>query len=462
MEKKLFGTDGIRGVAGEPPLDATTVFAAGKCLGQYLHSQTSDPRMVTGPRVVIGEDTRESSCWIRETVAAGLQEEGVQTVAAGVVSTPAVAYLTASAEFAAGVMISASHNPYRDNGIKVFASNGYKLPDAGELDVEGRIFAMLQAGAVLRDGSGANPYRMAEEPDRSLAENYIDFLRRSTPFGKKLSGKLVIDCANGSACRMVREVFSGLGMELSILNDQPDGRNINLDCGALHMENLQKAVLREKAALGVAFDGDADRALFVSGRGRIVDGDGVLHIASRYMRQRGLLKGNAVVGTVMTNLGLERALESEGLRLERTPVGDKYVLEQMLRSGVNLGGEQSGHVIFSDLATTGDGLLTALQILRIMAETGQPLEELLRGLTVFPQTLRNVRVREKTPLESMPQVMEQIRASEKSLGNSGRLLVRYSGTELLARVMVEAESAEQVDRHATAIARAIEQSIGAE
>ncbi len=462
MEKQLFGTDGIRGVAGEPPLDATTVFAAGKCLGQYLHSQTSATRVVIGPRVVIGEDTRESSRWIRETVVAGLQEEGVQTVAAGVVSTPAVAYLTASAEFAAGVMISASHNPYRDNGIKVFASNGYKLPDAGELDVEGRIFAMLQAGAVLRDGSGANPYRMAEEPDRSLAENYIDFLRCSTPFGKKLSGKLVIDCANGSACRMVREVFSGLGMELSILNDQPDGRNINLDCGALHMENLQKAVLREKAVLGVAFDGDADRALFVSGRGRIVDGDGVLHIASRYMRQRGLLKGNTVVGTVMTNLGLERALESEGLRLERTPVGDKYVLEQMLRSGVNLGGEQSGHVIFSDLATTGDGLLTALQILRIIAETGQPLEELVRGLSVFPQTLRNVRVREKTPLESMPQVMEQIRASEKSLGNSGRLLVRYSGTELLARVMVEAESAEQVDRHATAIARAIEQSIGAE
>ena len=468
MEKQLFGTDGIRGVAGEPPLDAATVFVAGKCLGQYLHSQASGPQVVTGPRVVIGEDTRESSRWIRETVAAGLQEAGVQTIAAGVVSTPAVAYLTASADFAAGVMISASHNPYRDNGIKVFASNGYKLPDAGELDIEGRIFAMLQDGALLqdgatlRDGSGAKPYRMAEEPDRSLAENYIDFLRRSIPSGKKLSGKLVIDCANGSASRMVREVFSGLGMELSILAGQPDGRNINLDCGALHMENLQKAVLREKAALGVAFDGDADRALLVSDRGRIVDGDGVLHIASRYMRPRGLLKGNTVVGTVMTNLGLERALESEGLRLERTPVGDKYVLEQMLRSGVNLGGEQSGHVIFSDLATTGDGLLTALQILRIIAETGQPLEELVRGLSVFPQTLRNVRVREKTPLESMPQVMEQIRVSEKSLGNSGRLLVRYSGTELLARVMVEAESAEQVDRHASAIVRAIERSIGAE
>ncbi len=466
MEKQLFGTDGIRGVAGEPPLDATTVFAAGKCLGQYLRPQTSDPRVVTGlrvvigPRVVIGEDTRESSRWIRETVAAGLKEAGVQTVAAGVVSTPGVAYLTASVDFAAGVMISASHNPYRDNGIKVFASNGYKLPDAGELDVEGRIFAMLQDRAMLQDG--AKPYRIAEEPDPALTQNYIDYLRRSTPSGKKLSGKLVIDCANGSACRMVREVFSGIGMELSILAGRPDGQNINLDCGALHMEKLQKAVLREKAALGVAFDGDADRALFVTGQGRIVDGDGVLHIASRYMRQRGLLKGNAVVGTVMTNLGLERALESEGLRLERTPVGDKYVLEQMLRSGVNLGGEQSGHVIFSDLATTGDGLLTALQILRIIAETGRPLEELVRGLAVFPQTIRNVRVREKVPLESMPQVMEQIRASEKSLDNSGRLLVRYSGTELLARVMVEAESAEQVDLHASAIAQAIERSIGTE
>ena len=456
MQKRLFGTDGIRGVAGEPPLDSATVFFAGRGLGQYLRSQSAARRGGIGPRVVIGEDTRESSRWIRETVAAGLKEAAVETVAAGVVSTPGVAYLTASADFAAGVMISASHNPYCDNGIKVFSSSGYKLPDADELEVERHIFAML------RDGSGVQPYRLVQEPDLALAQGYLDFLRRATPPAKKLSGKLILDCANGSACRIGQEVFSGLGLELKILAGRPDGRNINLDCGALHLENLQRAVLRENAELGVAFDGDADRALFVTARGRIVDGDGILYVASRYLRQRGLLKGNAVVGTVMSNLGLERALESEGLRLLRTPVGDKYVLQQMLRSGANLGGEQSGHVIFSDLATTGDGLLTALQILRIMAETGQPLEDLARGLSVFPQTIRNVRVRQKVPLESLPQVMQQIRASEKSLGNSGRLLVRYSGTERLARVMVEAERAEDVDRHATALARAIEQSVGAE
>lgn len=450
MEKKLFGTDGIRGLAGDPPLDPATIFCAGRCLGEHLRRKA--PR----PRVVLGEDPRESSRWIRETVAAGLKEAGAETVAAGVLTTPGLACVTVSEGFTAGVMISASHNPYRDNGIKVFASTGYKLPDEDELEVERHIFAMLC------DGSGPQPYRLAEEPNRFLARNYIDFLRRSIPPDSRLSGKLVIDCANGSAFALAREVFSNLGLELRILADQPDGRNINLECGSLHLENLQQAVLREKADLGVAFDGDADRAMFVTAAGQIVDGDGVLLVASRYLQQRGLLKGGAVVGTVMSNLGLERALASEGLKLSRTPVGDKSVLEEMLRSGINLGGEQCGHVIFRDLATTGDGLLTALQVLRIIAETGQPLEELVRGLKVFPQTIRNVRVREKIPLESLPRVREQIRTSQECLGNSGRLLVRYSGTELLARVMVEAESAEEVDRHATALVRAIEQSIGAE
>ena len=451
MDKKLFGTDGIRGMAGAPPLDPSTIFSVGRCLGKYLRPKA--PR----PRVVIGEDTRESSRWIRETVAAGLKEAGVETLTIEVLTTPGLAYLTVLEGFTAGLMISASHNPYHDNGIKVFASTGYKLPDADELEVEQHIFAML------RDGSGPQPYRLAEEPTRLLVRKYIDFLRRSIPSSGSLAGqKFVIDCANGSAFVLAREVFSNLGLELRILADQPDGRNINLECGAMHLENLQKAVLREKAALGVAFDGDADRAMFVTAAGQIVNGDGVLLLAGRYLRQHGLLTGNAVVGTVMSNLGLERALASEGLKLSRTAVGDKYVLEEMLRSGANLGGEQSGHVIFSDLATTGDGMLTALQVLRIIAETGQPLAELVRGLDVFPQTIRNVRVREKVPLESLPQVREQIRASQECLGNSGRLLVRYSGTELLARVMVEAESAEEVDRQASALVQAIEQSIGAE
>ena len=450
MEKKLFGTDGIRGVAGEAPLDPPTIFAAGLCLGQYLHSKA--PR----PRVIVGEDTRESSLWIAETVAAGLSEAGVEILAVGVITTPGVAYLTASEAIAAGVMISASHNHYRDNGLKVFASTGTKLPDEAEKEIEEQIFL------ALANPSGPRPRRLALDPNRLLVREYIDFLRSVSPTPGSLAGqKLLIDCANGSASAVAREVFSGLGMELNILSDQPDGRNINLGCGSLHLENLRRAVLEERADLGVAFDGDADRALFVSGTGRLVDGDGVLLAASRYMQRLGALRGGAVVGTLMTNLGLERALERDGLKLLRTPVGDKYVLEELLRAGCNLGGEQSGHIIFRDLATTGDGLLTALQVLRIMAGERRTLEELVAGLVVFPQTIRNVRVRERVPLESLPQVMEEIRASEERLGNSGRIVVRYSGTELLLRVMVEAETDAEVERNASAIVRAIERSIGA-
>ena len=447
--KKLFGTDGIRGIAGEPPLDPATIFAAGLCLGRHLHSKL--PR----PRVIIGEDTRESSRWIAETMAAGLKEAEVDILAAGVLTTPGVSYLTASDGLAAGVMISASHNPYHDNGIKVFASTGYKLPDDEEKEIEAGIFRSLSNGSRHRVS------RLALEPNGVLVRKYIDFLRGLVSRSWNFPGqKLVIDCANGSASAIARELFSDIGMELSILSGQPDGRNINLDCGSLHLENLRQAVLGEHANVGIAFDGDADRALFVTGTGRVVNGDGVLLAASRYMKRTGMLRGNAVVGTVMSNLGLEVALAREGLKLHRTSVGDKYVLEEMLRSGCNLGGEQSGHVIFSDLAATGDGLLTALQVLRIMAEEGRTLDDLVEGFKVFPQTIRNVRVRERRPLEGLPQVMDQIRASEQRLGNTGRIVVRYSGTELLARVMVEAESQEEVDSNASAIVQAIEQSLG--
>jgi len=291
---------------------------------------------------------------------------------------------------------------------------------------------------------------------------YVGFLRRAAGPSWSLPGwKLILDCANGSASAIAKEVFSGYGLEVRLLADRPNGQNINLHCGSLHMETLQEAVLREKADLGAALDGDADRALFVAANGHLVNGDGILWAASRSMREHGTLQGGAVVGTVMTNLGLEHALAREGLKLLRTPVGDKYVLDEMLRSGANLGGEQSGHIIFRDLATTGDGLLTVLQVLRLLAERKRPLEELVDGLKFFPQTIRNVRVREKAPLESLPQVIEQIQAGEKRLGSSGRLLVRYSGTESLVRVMVEAESAEEVEQVASAIARALEESLGA-
>ena len=450
MEKKLFGTDGIRGVAGRPPLDPDTIFAVGLCLGQYLLQR------VARPRVILGEDPRESSRWIVETVAAGLQQAAVSTLAVGVITTPGLAFLTLSEGFDAGVMVSASHNPYQDNGIKMFASTGYKLPDEQEWELEQHILK------VLANGTGPRAHRCSLEPARTLGGHYTEALRRAARTSSwTLAGrKLILDCANGSASALAPEVFAGLGLELKLLADRPDGRNINFGCGSIHMEPLQEAVLREKADLGVAFDGDADRALFITATGKWVDGDGILLLASRYLRQEGNLRGHAVVGTVMSNLGLERALAREGLKLLRTPVGDKYVLEEMLRAGANLGGEQSGHVIFGDLATTGDGLLTALQVLRIMAERSKTLDQLVEGLHVFPQTLRNIRVREKVPWESLPRVREQIQASQQSLGGSGRVLVRYSGTEMLARVMVEAESAEEVDRHASALTRAIEESIG--
>ncbi|MBI4464919.1 MAG: phosphoglucosamine mutase [Acidobacteria bacterium] len=451
MKKELFGTDGIRGIAGQPPLDSNTIFGVGLCLGQHLLQKFPQPR------VILGEDTRESSRWIAETVAAGLHEAGANALSVGVLTTPGLAYLTVSDGFAAGVMISASHNPYPDNGIKIVASTGYKLPDEEEMELERRIFEALGRRTE-------HPFvPLALQPDPILIGRYTESLRRvaATSHWSLPGLKLVVDCANGSASAIAREVFSGLGLELCLIADQPNGRNINLHCGSMHVENLLQAVLQETADLGICFDGDADRALFVAATGKVVDGDGVLLLASRYLRRKGMLRGNAVVGTVMSNLGLERALAHEGLRLLRTPVGDKYVLEEMLRSGVNLGGEQSGHIIFSDLATTGDGLLTALQVLRILAEEQQRLEQLVEDLTVFPQTIRNVRVREKVPLESLPQVQKQIRASQQSLGDSGRVLVRYSGTELLARVMVEAESVEEVERHASALARVIQETIGA-
>jgi phosphoglucosamine mutase len=452
--KELFGTDGIRGVAGEPPLDPATVYIIGESLGEYLREKAPSPR------VLIGEDTRESSRWIAETLAAGLRRAGAEAGTPGVVTTPGLAYATAAGGFSAGVMISASHNPYQDNGIKVFSGNGYKLPDADEMKVEALIFSALDA--ARRNGSPARAERLAMQPQHALVNAYVEFLRRRAQgIGGSPARKVVLDCANGSAAALAPEVFSGFGLDLSLIGAQPDGRNINLNCGSLHLEHLQQAVLVHKADVGVAFDGDADRALFVDGRGQVVNGDGVLYAVSRNLNRRGALRGGVVVGTLMTNLGLERALERDGLRLVRTPVGDKYVLEEMMRLDANLGGEQSGHVIFRDLATTGDGLLTAVEVLRIIAETGQTLEQLVNGLTEYPQTIRNVRVREKVPLEQLREIREEIQAAERSLGKAGRIVVRYSGTEPLLRVMVEAETSALVEQHATAIVRAVERFLGA-
>jgi phosphoglucosamine mutase len=445
MGKQLFGTDGIRGVAGEYPLDAATVHALGRSLGSDLRRASADAA------VLIGMDTRESGPWIAAQVAAGLAQEDVRTVSAGVITTPGVAYLTRSDSFTAGVMISASHNPYQDNGIKIFGHSGYKLPDDEEHEVEQEIFrhAGEEAGAPV-----------ALAPDPWMAERYLDYLA-STINGGFDGMRIVLDCGNGAAYRLAPDLFRRLGADVRAICCEPNGRNINLGCGALHVESLQTEVKESGAAVGVAFDGDADRAIFVAGDGRIVDGDAVLLVAARALKAAGKLDGGQVVATVMSNLGLERALEHDGIRLLRTPVGDKYVLEEMVRAGAVLGGEQSGHVILRQYATTGDGILTALRILEIARNTGAGLEELTAGLEIYPQRLENVRVRERRALDELPRVAREIAECERAFGSSGRVLVRFSGTEPLVRVMVEGPDLERVEEYTGRIAAAIRNEMGA-
>ena len=446
LAKELFGTDGIRGVAGEYPLDPGTIFAFGMALGQDLASADHDAQ------VLIGADTRESGQWIADLVAGGLSRRGIVSRFAGVVTTPGVAYLTRTGPFRAGVMISASHNPYRDNGIKVFGHSGFKLPDGEEHAIEQEIFR-LREGVENRE-----PLPLAADPE--LVQRYLEYLIStvSTSFDGL---RLVIDCGNGASFRLAPELFRRAGAEVVPLCCDPNGRNINLNCGALHVESLRQAVLAQSAHIGVAFDGDADRAIFVARSGKIVDGDGVLLTAGRSLKKQGRLDGDTVVATVMSNLGLERALAAEGIRMVRTPVGDKYVLEEMVRIGAVLGGEQSGHVIFRQYATTGDGLLTALRILEIARRAGVGLDELTADLQVYPQKLVNVRVREKKALTEVPSVAREIRRVEEAFGASGRVLVRFSGTEPLARVMVEGPDLERVEAFTTEIAEAIRREMGA-
>jgi len=446
MAKQLFGTDGIRGVPGTFPLDDATLFRAGRALGRFLRPSESDATAT----VLIGMDTRESGAHIAGEIAAGLAAAGVSAASAGVITTPGVACLVRQKKFAAGIVVSASHNPYHDNGIKLFAASGMKFADDIEEQLEGEILSgEIQAAEAL--WLEANP---------ALDAEYLEFLRKLVLPGGSLKGmKIVLDCANGAAYRLGPELFRSLGANVVAINVTPDGRNINTDCGSLHPEKLRQRVVAEHAALGIAFDGDADRALFVSATGKLVDGDGILLAMARYLKSTGQLKCGRVVSTTMANLGLERVLQEEGLQLARADVGDRYVLEEMIRGGCNLGGEQSGHIIFLDDATTGDGLLTAVKIASLVALRG-PLDELVTGLKVFPQTIRNVKVRSKPPLSAIPEVARALAAATQALGNSGRIVLRYSGTEPKARVMVEAERAEDVERWAAAIAGAIEAALG--
>lgn len=446
MATRLFGTDGIRGRSGEFPLDDSTVFATGLAIAGHI-------RATRDPKVLIGMDTRESSPHIASLLAGGLNAGGVGIEFAGVVPTPAVAYATQQGDCSLGVVVSASHNPYQDNGVKVFGPFGYKLPDETESSIERRIHAAL--GRVDRP-AGAD---LVEEPN--VAEDYIRHLiRASSPPPSARNLRFVVDCANGAAAGIAPIALELLGADVKYIACDPNGRNINEDCGALHMDRLAEEVVGCGADFGAALDGDADRCLFVDEQGRRLDGDNILLAAAVALKRRRLLHENVVVATVMSNIGLEMALQRRGIRLVRTPVGDKHVIHEMLTLGAALGGEQSGHAIFGDFSTTGDGMLTLFMMLRILGDEGVQCSELRRRLRVFPQRLVNVRVRQKPPLSHLPEISQAIADRELELAGRGRILIRYSGTEPVARVMVEAERQSDVDRHCNAIAGLIDEHLG--
>jgi phosphoglucosamine mutase len=454
-QRQLFGTDGIRGVAGEFPLTTKSTYLIGRALGHDLVRGTRKAQ------AVIGQDTRESSRWIADRVSEGLAAVGVDVHSAGVITTPGVAYLARARGMAAGVVISASHNPWTDNGIKVFSGDGFKLSDARELAIEKEIFAQLE-NAVTPDEGALKVPRPSLPGEAELRHGYIQSLASSvTSELSKL--RVLVDCANGAATAEAPELFRRLGVRATFIHVSPDGKNINERCGALHPETLGKNVAASGGEfdLGVTFDGDADRALFCDASGRVVNGDGVLLAAARDLHARGTLKNDTVVATTMSNMGLEIALKKSGIRMLRANVGDKYVLEEMLKTGAILGGEQSGHVIFLDGdATTGDGLLTALRLMDIIVRSGRPLVELVGDLKVFPQKIQNVRVKEKVPFVQVPAIQRAITSAEKELDGSGRIVVRYSGTEALARVMVEAESETKMQAVCSAIAGEIQKALG--
>jgi phosphoglucosamine mutase len=453
--RQLFGTDGIRGIAGTAPLDTTTVYAVGLALAHQLRPGALQSGVI-GPKVILGRDTRESSPWITNLLVAGLRAGGAEIESAGIVPTPAIAYLAHTHGFHAGVVISASHNPWQDNGIKLFGPNGKKLPDQMELAIEEVIFKHALATTAPELDTIAT---VEDQP--KYAEEYVASLLRAVP-GLSLGGrKIVVDCANGAAAGVAPQLFSALGGEVTLLNVSPDGRNINDHNGALHPKAVAAEVVLRGAQMGITLDGDADRCLVAGAANNVINGDAILLMAARDLQVRGLLTGNLVVATTMSNMGLEAALKRSGITMLRAQVGDRYVLELMQQRNAALGGEQSGHILFPHLATTGDGLLTALVVLDLVARTGMAVEELTGDLKVFPQVIINIKVREKRPLEEIPSVAERIRAAETELADSGRVVIRYSGTESLARVMIEAESEAAMEHHAEAIAEAIRSELGA-
>ena len=468
--KKLFGTDGIRGEAGRFPLDAATVRIIGGSLARRLAADSGRT-----PRLVIGRDTRESGGWMERALLDGARAAGAKCESAGVITTPGVAFLTRTLPADAGVVISASHNPYSDNGIKIFGPTGRKLDDQTERLIESDVAAerggtegYVQNDAVATGGNGEREVAegtydegKGDERASALRARYLEHLAEEVAAGLRLEGmRVVVDCANGAASGLAPELFRQLGANVVAINDAPNGRNINRDAGSLHTEGLMRRVVSEGAQVGVAYDGDADRALFVDARGNLVDGDATLWVLANHMSERGELASNLVVATVMSNVGLEIALRSRGMELRRTDVGDKYVLEELLATGASLGGEQSGHVIIPRASLAGDGMLTTIHLLRALQETGRALHELTEGFVQYPQVLKNVRVREKLPFDEVAEVARCVRETRKQLGGRGRLLLRYSGTEPLARVMIEGPRQDEIELLASGLADVISRHVG--
>jgi phosphoglucosamine mutase len=447
---RLFGTDGVRGKAGDYPLDHETVARLGAALVRAMRGEGA--ALDRPLRFIIGRDTRESGDWIERELARGVHAEGAAITTAGVIPTPATAYITRALGFDAGLVISASHNPFEDNGIKVFSGRGEKFTDALERHVE----------SIIADRSWQVPSGGLPPVERTdVVDAYIAHTRLALPSPERLGKfRIAIDTANGATTTVAPRLFRELGFDVTVIGDKPDGRNINLDCGSTHPERLVAQVREGGHRMGVAFDGDGDRAIFVDHEGRIVDGDAVMLMCARHMQAQGRLNGNALVATVMSNIGLEIALRDSGIELVRVSVGDKYVMEEMIKRGISMGGEQSGHVIFSDHLFTGDGIATALNVLRTMADSGRELSDLASELVLFPQVLVNVRVKKKAALESVPAIADAMSRIEGHLAGQGRLLVRYSGTEPLLRVMIEGRDQQEIQGWAREIADTVKQHLG--
>jgi len=439
--ERLFGTDGIRASAGRFPLDYPTVSRLGKHLIMLLRDEG------LSTNVLIGRDTRESGIWLEQALMRGIKEAGGKAVSAGLIPTSAVSFLTKKHGFSAGIVISASHNPYGDNGIKIFSRSGMKVSEEWERAIE--------KGLYRPDGS-VEPLEVKIEPDASLVRDYTNFLKsRFDQSGNFKRIKIVLDCSNGAGSFFAPQIFADLGFEVKAMGVSPNGRNINAGCGSLHPEKLAEAVVATKADIGIAYDGDADRALCVDERGKILNGDHTLYVIAKYMKDKGRLKSKTVVATTMSNMGLEKGMEKIGLSLSRTQVGDKYVLEQMIKIKSNLGGEQSGHTIFLDDCPTGDGILTSIKMLEAMTARRSSLAELVRDYREYPQVLKNVAVSRKEDFGKYPEILKAVEQVEQKLGLSGRMNVRYSGTEPLVRIMIEGEDRALIENHADHIAEVI-------